>query len=133
MKRSGFIARKTPLRSGSRLKRTTRLAKVSPRRREENSFYKIEVKAHLKEFPLCQVGDAIMAAGYPVRCTRVAKHVHHRKGRAGPLFFDRRWFFSCCDGECHPQWTHQTHVKEATELGIILTDRTPARAYPSHD
>lgn len=96
------------------------LPKVSKRGAERKAAYKVVERAHLNEFPLCQVGEIIRANGFTVDCRGKAKHCHHRKGRVGPLLCDRRFLLSSCDGECHPPWVHVSHVKEAREIGLLL-------------
>lgn len=110
MKRSGF------------LKRRTRLSPISKRKRVQNALYAKERAEHLAAHPRCQIGPVIKAAGYHVDCWGDATHVHHAKGRHG-LTCDRRYFFSSCSGECHPRWVHQTNVKEAYVLGLLIPKR----------
>lgn len=96
-----------------------RLPKVSKRKKRVNPLYTAAKRMHLAEFPFCQIGPIIRAAGFKVRCTGRARFIHHVKGRIGALLCDRQWFLSSCGGDCHPQWVHQSHVKEARELGLL--------------
>lgn len=101
------------------IKRNVRPKRVSDRRRKENPKYKAAVEAHLAEFPNCQIGPIIMAAGFKVNCRGRATHPHHVKGR-GRFLCDRTTFLSSCDGECHPQWCHVTNKEDAIALGLIV-------------
>ncbi len=102
-----------------RIARNVRLRPVSDRRRREGPGYKAAVTAHLAEFPRCQIGPRIRAAGHEVRCLGVATHVHHTRGR-GRHLCDRATFLSSCSGECHPRWIHDTHRAEAIALGLLV-------------
>ena len=108
-----------PLRRTRLLRGSTPVKRVSKKRIRQNGEYRKAVKAHLAEFPVCQIGPRITEAGYPVRCTGVARSVHHVKGRTGALLCDRKHFLSSCDGECHPQWIHETHKDLARQLGLL--------------
>lgn len=99
--------------------RNVRPKQVSARRRREAPGYKVATEEHLREFPSCQIGPVITAAGFHVRCLGVATHVHHTRGR-GRFLCDRTTFRSSCSGECHPQWVHFSNVAEATALGLLL-------------
>lgn len=96
------------------------LKRISSRGAIRRTAYKIVEREHLEEFPICEVGEKIRAAGFKVRCRGRATHCHHQKGRTGPLLTDKRFLLSSCDGECHPQWVHVTHVKEARAIGLLL-------------
>lgn len=102
----------------SPLKRKTRLNRVSPRKRALRADYAKVSAEHLAEYPRCQIGPRIKAAGYQVDCWDKATHVHHVKHR-GKYLCDRNFFLSSCSGECHPKFIHQTNVKEAYELGLL--------------
>ena len=99
--------------------RNVRPKPVSNRRRRENPAYEAAVAAHLADFPACQIGPRIRDAGFEVRCLGVATHPHHVRGR-GRYLCDRSTFLSSCGGECHPEWIHWTHVKEARALGLLV-------------
>lgn len=104
------------------IKRRKPIARVSKRKRAQDAQYAKERAEHLAEYPKCQIGPVIKAAGHQVECWGEATHVHHAKGRHG-LTCDRRYFFSSCSGECHPRWVHQTNVKEAYVLGLLIPKR----------
>lgn len=97
-----------------------RLPRVSKRRQRMTPAYTAAKRMHLREFPFCQIGPIIRAAGFKVRCTGRAIGIHHVKGRLGALLCDRKFFLSSCWGECHPQWIHETHKAEAIRLGLII-------------
>ena len=97
-----------------------RIPRVSKKHKVKLVEYSHAKRMHLKEFPFCQIGPIIREAGFEVRCTGRARSIHHRKGRIGKLLCDREWFLSSCNGECHPQWIHETHKAEAIRLGLLI-------------
>lgn len=99
--------------------RTSRPRPIGAKAKREAPEYARVVLAHLTEFPRCQIGPRVTAAGFTVRCLGVATHVHHTRGR-GRYKCDRSTFLSSCSGECHPQWVHVTNVAEAIDLGLLL-------------
>ncbi len=96
-----------------------RIPKVSKKRGVQLGEYAAVKRMHLREHPTCQISPIIRAAGFTVRCRGRAKFIHHVRGKIGKLLCDRSHFLSSCDGECHPEWIHQTHVKEAWEIGLL--------------
>lgn len=98
--------------------RRTPLKKVGEKRAKESKIYEAAKKQYLADNPECQIGPAIRSAGFSVRCKGVATHVHHVAHRGANLS-NPEYFMSSCSGECHPQWVHQTHVKEAYQLGLL--------------
>lgn len=103
----------------SPLKRKTPLRKRSPRKAKERADYARVSSEYLKDHPNCEIGPVIKLAGLSVNCWGKSTHVHHMKGR-GRYLCDTDYFLASCSGECHPQWIHKTHVKEARELGLLL-------------
>lgn len=91
-------------------------AKMKPRLVE----YRHAKRMHLAEHPTCQISPIIRAAGFRVRCRGKGRHVHHVRGRLGKLLCDRRYFLTSCEGECHPQWIHESHKAEAIKLGLLV-------------
>lgn len=100
------------------LKRS-RLPKVSRRQRERLAEYKRVLRAWLPLHPQCELGPKIREAGYQVCCKGKTTHPHHIKGRIGINLCDTSSWLASCSGECHPQFVHQTHVKESREMGIL--------------
>jgi hypothetical protein len=97
-----------------------RIRRQSETLRQKMARYRAVRGRWLLGHPKCEIGPIIEAAGYKVRCTRVATHPHHMKGRVGELLFDTKFWLASCSGECHPVWVHQSHVAEAKKLGITL-------------
>lgn len=93
--------------------------KRSAKRQRQDPEYRAAKRMHLREHPTCQISPIIRKAGFKVRCTGRATHVHHVWGRIGELLCDREHFLSSCSGECHPQWIHESHKLEAIELGLL--------------
>lgn len=108
-----MIRRRKPLR------RKTWMRRRSKRMTIRTAEYEAIKKDWMPLHPTCEVGPIIAAAGFKVRCHRVTKHPHHTKGRLGTNLCDTSTWLASCDGECHPQWVHFTHVKEARKLGLI--------------
>lgn len=97
-----------------------RIPQVSKRHKVKLVEYSHAKRMHLAEHPTCQISPIIRAAGFAVRCTGRGRSIHHVRGRLGPLLCDRRYFLTSCDGECHPQWIHETHKDQAIKLGLLL-------------
>lgn len=95
------------------------IASIGAKAKRTRVPYRKAVLEHLAEFPNCQIGPIIKAAGFEVLCLDTATHAHHTRGR-GRFLCDRSTFLSSCSGECHPQWVHVSNVKEATDLGLLL-------------
>lgn len=93
---------------------------MSAKRQTEKRLYdKMTKPQYLQSHPRCEIGPIISKTGRLVKCRFISRHIHHVKGRRGSLLNDTRFFLASCNGECHPQWVHQTHVAEARELGLI--------------
>ena len=101
------------------MKRRTPMRRMSKKREKELAEYARISTQWLKAHPNCEIGEALLLAGYPVACKLLSNHVHHVRGRRGSLLCDTRYFMASCNGECHPRWIHQTHPKQARELGLL--------------
>lgn len=96
-----------------------RIPKVSAKRKPRLVEYAHAKRMHLAEFPTCQISPIIRAGGFKVRCRGRGRFIHHIRGRLGKMLCDRRYFLTSCDGECHPEWIHETHKAEAIQLGLL--------------
>src|SRR6478736_7029977 len=93
--------------------------RVSKKRSIQLAEYNKTKAGWLPLHPTCEIGPRIRAAGFAVACTGKTTHVHHVCHRVGAMLNDTRYWLASCSGECHPSWCHDTHVKEARELGLI--------------
>lgn len=107
------VKRTTPLRSKTRIRRFTPLRgrskaphKISRRQR----WFEVK-RAYLALHPVCAVPD----------CGRASFDIHHRRGNAGPLLFDERYFLPTC--RKHHTWFHG-NVAQSVELGFSDRERS---------
>lgn len=80
----------------------------SPKRIKEEAEYSKERKVFLSERCMCE-------AHLSGICTQYSTDVHHKAGRSGTLYLDKRFWLAVCRA-CH-MWI-ETHPKEARELGF---------------
>lgn len=102
MKRSGPIARKSPLR------------KQSSRRQKEARLYTKKRKAFLEDHPYCEVSHLIWG-GIPRWVS--STDIHHKAGRIGKNFLDDSTWMAV-SREAH-DWIH-SHPKEARAKGWLI-------------
>lgn len=93
-----------PLKGGGTLKRSP-LAKVSKKYRAKLAQYGKVRRNYLAQKPACEVCRA-----------KIARQIHHIKGRVGALMNDPTNFLACC-AECH-LWIHQ-NPSEARQKGFL--------------
>lgn len=89
------------------VKAVKKVKEVSDKREEELKIYKKERKAYLKLHPDC----AAKLNG----CTGKANQVHHKKGRVGKLFLDKKHWLGVCMN-CHLKL--EPNPNEAKEKGL---------------
>lgn len=91
--------------------RQKKLPPRSPKRIKEEAEYSKERKVFLVARPMCEAHIAGI-------CTQHSTDVHHKAGRSGDLYLDKRYWLAVCRA-CH-MWI-ETHPKEARELGYSLS------------
>lgn len=91
------------------LKKSTLKKKSKSQRRRESEYYP-EQKQFIKENPWCQI---CIARGLDPRPT---VEVHHKRGRAGKLISDSRFFVASCF-YCR-MWPHE-NPREARDAGVL--------------
>lgn len=91
------LKRSRPLQRRSGLKRSTRLAAQSSKRKADASIYRVLRQTFLAEHPYCQ----IQALG----CLLASRDVHHTAGRGKNLNAVETWMAVC--RSCH-DWVHST-------------------------
>ena len=64
--------------------------------------------------PWCQCCVAIRGVNF--NDARLTTQIHHRRGRAGLLLYDTRYFLACCQ-TCH-NWIGE-NIEESRKLGLI--------------
>ena len=87
-----------------------RIKPVSDKRRREKRIYEIKRKDFLIEHPWCEW--ALRKLKQRIRATQI----HHKRGRAGKLYLDARFWQAVC-GEGH-KWIHN-NIEEARKLGLF--------------
>lgn len=107
------MIRRTPLARGTSQLRRTRLASVSPSKRDDLALYYERKAEHFAEHPRCQ---------HPDGCTRSilkghAMDLHHRAGRNGPLLYCKKYFATAC--RAHHDLA-KSHPKESRANGWIV-------------
>jgi hypothetical protein len=106
LRRSAPLKRKTPLRRKAPLKRSAQpMRRVSTKRAKELRAYWTIRREFLAAHPVCQ-------ACWSARSTEI----HHKRGRAGELLLDTRFFLASCLA-CH-KGIHAAPNK-ARELGLL--------------
>lgn len=125
MKQS-YLKRRTPLKRGKPLRR------VSKKRQDDNVLYKIAIQEWSEERIRIDGQKQCQFKGKPYakdgcfgithddngRCIMLAMHPpHHRKGRFGPLLYNKIWFQALCAE--HHLWV-ESNKKEARKRGYIL-------------
>lgn len=123
MKRSP-LNRKTPLRSGSQLKRSTPIRQVSKKREKLNRARRDFVAGFLAARPRCEAQQPVMLVDRNHRCQIWSVDVHEVLTRArGGSILDPDNCRAICRA-CH-DWIHD-HPKLATEVGL-LASRLPSQ------
>lgn len=87
------------------------IARVSEKRSKEERIYAGRRIIFLTKNPTCK-------ANIPGICTKKSCEVHHKKGRIGKLYLDKRFWLPTCS-ECH-KWI-ELHPIEAKLLGLSLS------------
>lgn len=84
----------------------------SSKQAQRDAKYAPISKAHLAAFPWCGICAVRDRGQVP------ATEIHHARGRAGSLLFDRRFFVSSCF-ECR-MWPHE-NPEAARALGVLAS------------
>jgi hypothetical protein len=121
MKRSP-LRRKTPLRGGSTLRKST-LSPVSKKRKAALSIYYRKRLEFLALHPWCEarIDDRLAALALPNPptstpvCSRQSEHVHHMARRGPFLLVESTWLAVC--PICHT-WI-ETHANVSRQLGLL--------------
>jgi hypothetical protein len=82
----------------------TKLNPYGKKRAAQHRAYMVVRDAYMREHPNCEV------------CGRPADDLHHRRGRAGKLLKDRRFFMAVCRTD--HDWIH-AHPEDARAKGLI--------------
>jgi hypothetical protein len=83
----------------------------SPKRAAQERVY----RERARDFLYGTDRDQVRPCEFPKGCDRIAREVHHRKGRVGPLLLDERFWSALCK-PCHAWVTG--HPERSYELGI---------------
>lgn len=83
------------------------IAKISPKRKNENEIYKVESKEFIK-------GKKCYIEG----CNKIAQGVDHIKGRWGKLFLDKNYWRPCCNFH-NQELENNTKLKKIYHLSKI--------------
>jgi hypothetical protein len=118
MKRGAPLQRRTPLRTGGRLRyQSAKRAAVAPARRKL-------VADLLQRFPVCRFPTTVLhptgsdrAVVVDRGCRNRSVHIHEIKSRArgGSILDERNTIPVCFD---HHRWIHD-HPDEASQLGVL--------------
>lgn len=95
------------------LRRRKGLRRLSSKRRAAYQTYLGLRRYFLTRNPYCEFPSD---TGAPT-CMKEATEIHHKKGRAGELLCDIRWFMAVCDS--HHKFI-EDHKKWARERKLIL-------------
>jgi len=84
-------------------KKPTRAPQISSQQATRLAKYVMARALYLKDHPMCEVGS----------CYKHSNQIHHKKGRAGKLLLDSKWFLACCTNchryiEDHPAWAQNS-------------------------
>lgn len=112
------------------IKRRTRLARVSKKRRVEGAIYAVSRKEYLELRPICEVWRQLsqtLCADKLTLCKEVfganwaapaySSDVHHVKGRSGTNYLDTSTWMAV-SRKAHT-WIHN-HPKKSREMGWLL-------------
>lgn len=127
LKRRTPLRRKTPLASGGKIERRSRVNPVSDRRKIERAEYRRERLAYLALHPYCQIfiarhelsESAVLAASGRIDgiMVPIAKEIHHRNKADGLRLIDKRWWMAA--SRSGHEWVER-HKDDARALGYLL-------------